>query len=87
MLSNDERRQLEQIEQWLAREDPQLAQKMARGWLTRHRWLVLTAGILGLGLFVLGCICASGTLAIWGFVMAAACLGLLYRYRTRSRRE
>jgi hypothetical protein len=87
MLSNDERRQLEQIEQWLAREDPQFAQKMARSWVVRHRCLVLATGILGLALFVLGCICASGTLAIWGFVMAAVCSGLLYRYRTRSRRE
>ena len=87
MLSNDERRQLEQIEQWLVREDPQLAQKMARSWLGRHRWVVLTTGTLGLALFVLGCFCASGTLAIWGFVMAAVCTGLLYRFRTRSRRE
>ena len=87
MLSNDERRQLEEIEQRLAREDPLLAQKLARNWVVRHRWLVLATGILGLALFVLGCVCASGTLAIWGFVMAAACFGLLYRYRTRSRRE
>ncbi len=87
MLSNDERRELEQIEQRLTRDDPLLAQKMARGWVTRHRWLVLATGILGLALFVLGCVCASGTLAIWGFVMATVCGGLLYRYQRRSRRE
>jgi hypothetical protein len=87
MLSNDERRELEQIEQRLTRDDPLLAQKLARDWVARHRWLVLAAGILGLALFVLGCVCASGTLAIWGFVMAAASSGLLYRYHRRSRRE
>ncbi|GAA3433815.1 hypothetical protein GCM10018954_034190 [Kutzneria kofuensis] len=85
MLSQNERRQLEEIERRLANEDPQLASRLTLNWVVRHRWIVLATSILGAALFVLGCVCLSGTLAIWGFVMAAVGSGLLFRYRTRRR--
>jgi Protein of unknown function (DUF3040) len=85
MLSQNERRQLEEIERRLRNEDPRLANRLTLNWVVRHRWLVLATGILGVALFVLGCVCASGTLAIWGFVMAAVSGTLLYRHRDRRR--
>ena len=85
MLSQNERRQLEEIERRLRNDDPRLANRLSVHWVVRNRWLVLSTGILGLALFVLGCVCASGTLAIWGFVMAAVSSVLLYRHRARRR--
>ncbi|EWM11296.1 DUF3040 domain-containing protein [Kutzneria sp. 744] len=85
MLSQNERRQLEEIERRLANDDPRLASRLSLDWVARHRWLVLATGTLGLALFVLGCVCLSGTLAIWGFVMAAVSSVLLYRHRARRR--
>jgi uncharacterized membrane protein len=85
MLSQNERRQLEEIERRLRNDDPRLANRLSVHWVVRNRWLVLSTGILGLALFVLGCVCASGTLAIWGFVMAAVGSGLLIKHRTRRR--
>ncbi|HTI20407.1 MAG TPA: DUF3040 domain-containing protein [Kutzneria sp.] len=85
MLSQNERRQLEEIERRLRNEDPRLANRLTLNWVVRHRWIVLATGILGAALFVLGCVCASGTLAIWGFVMAAVAGTLLFRHRTRRR--
>jgi uncharacterized membrane protein len=86
MLSQNERRQLEEIERRLANEDPQLANRLTLDWVVRHRWIVLATSILGCALFVLGCVCQSGTLAIWGFVMAVVGSVLLFRHRARRRR-
>lgn len=86
MLSQNERRQLDEIERRLRNDDPRLANRLALNWVVRHRWMVLATGILGTVLFVLGCVCASGTLAVWGFVMAAVGVGLLVRHRIRRRR-
>jgi uncharacterized membrane protein len=85
MLSQNERRQLEEIERRLANEDPQLANRLTLNWVVRHRWIVLATSILGGALFVLGCVCLSGTLAIWGFVMAVVGSVLLFRHRARRR--
>jgi hypothetical protein len=84
MLSHNERRQLEEIERRLTNDDPGLATRLTLNWFVRHRLLLLATGTLGAALFALGCVCASGTLAIWGFVMAVTCFWLVFKYRTRG---
>jgi hypothetical protein len=85
MLSQNEQRQLDEIERRLANEDPRLASRLTLNWVMRHRWIVLATSILGVALFVLGCVCLSGTLVIWGSVMAVVGSVLLFRHRARRR--
>lgn len=72
MLSQYERRQLEQIEHQLTDEDPRLATMLARGRSTHNKWLLWTAGAIGCGFMGLGLVVGTAMLVIFGIAVIAS---------------
>ena len=79
MLSQHERRQLDEIERGLTAQYPALGARLRGDLLHRYRWVVEGLWVLGLFSFVLGVVTDSGELGMIGLVFFVA--GLLLRFR------
>lgn len=80
MLSHHERQQLERIQEWFERDDPNLARALGQGaqptGLSRSRFLRYGVDALAVALVVLGVVTLNFGLIFFGAVMlaVAACL-------------
>jgi len=79
MLSQHERRQLDEIERGLAAQYPALATRLSGSPLDRYRWALEVLWVFGLSCFVLGIVVNSGQLGLSGLAFLVA--GLLLRHR------
>ena len=79
MLSQHERRQLDEIERGLNAQYPALATRLSGSLLDRYRWVLVAAWVFGLCCFVLGVVVNSGQLGLSGLGFLIA--GLLLRHR------
>ena len=79
MLSQYERRRLDEIERGLAAQYPALATRLSGSLLDRYRWALTATWVLGLCCFVLGVVVNSGQLGMSGLGLFIA--GVLLRYR------
>ena len=79
MLSQYERRRLDEIERGLAAQYPALATRMSGSLLDRFRWVLEAMWVFGFCCFVLGIVVNSGQLGMSGLAFLVA--GLLLRHR------
>ena len=79
MLSQHERRQLDEIERGLAAQYPALATRLSGSLLGRYQWVLSAMWMFGLCCFVLGVVVNSGRLGLSGLAFLIA--GLLLRHR------
>ncbi|QUQ67327.1 DUF3040 domain-containing protein [Kutzneria sp. CA-103260] len=79
MLSQHERRQLDEIERGLTAQYPALAIRLGGSILDRYRWTLEFMWAFGLCCFVLGIVVNSGQLGLSGLGFLIA--GLLLRHR------
>ncbi|MCW2132413.1 DUF3040 domain-containing protein [Arthrobacter sp. VKM Ac-2550] len=75
-LSNEERKQFEELERELSAEDPKLARKLLSGWSSPSRMFPLPAGILimiaGFLLLIFGISHQPALIGVIGFVLMGA---------------
>ena len=81
MLSQHERRQLDEIERGLIAQYPALAARLGGSGLDRHQWALSATWMFGLCCFVLGIVVNDGELGLSGLAFLVA--GLLLRHRKR----
>jgi membrane-bound ClpP family serine protease len=79
MLSQHERRQLDEIERGLTTQYPALATRLSGSLLDRYRWALEVMWVFGLCCFVLGIVVNSGQLGMSGLAFLIG--GLLLRHR------
>jgi len=79
MLSQHERRQLDEIERGLTAQYPALGTRLGGSVLDRYRWVLEVMWVFGLCCFVLGIVVNSGRLGMSGLGFLVA--GLLLRHR------
>lgn len=79
MLSQYERRRLDEIERGLTAQYPALATRLSGSLLDRHSWALVAMWVFGLSCFVLGVVVNSGRLGLSGLAFLVA--GLLLRHR------
>ncbi|RJQ79020.1 DUF3040 domain-containing protein [Pseudonocardiaceae bacterium YIM PH 21723] len=86
MLSQYERRQLQDIEQHLTEEAPKLAAALASGRITHLRWWWALLCGLGLLMFLTGLVTASALLAFGGLGTCLVALLALWTTHTPGAR-
>jgi hypothetical protein len=79
MLSQYERRRLDEIERGLTAQYPALASRLGGSLLDRYRWALEAMWVFGLCCFVLGIVVNSGQLGLSGLGFLVA--GLILRHR------
>lgn len=86
-MNREEQRRLTEIERQLCREDPQLAEQLARWPAPRRRWsrpIAISMAVLGLICVLTGVAAGSGVLIICGLVVLGVAVWLFRRTRRRS---